>query len=714
MTQTPPIVLTVNISKRLPLTLVGLALLMAVLTYLEITGRESALNVDTTHINLLLSINLVVLGIMGGMVGLRLLQLWRRMKHGATGSRLQSRVVGLFSLMALIPALLVSVFSAIFFNFGLKAWFDEKVTVALRDSLAVAEAYLGEHKEIIRADAMAMAGDISREMRLGEPSSGRLNAVITAQAGLRSVNEAVLIQHNRIVAMSELSFSVMFEQLPTGAMERAADGEVVTVTTEKDDRVRALVKVPDLADTYLLIGRFVDSNVLNYMESTQGAVSSYLALKSEIKTLQIKVFTVFVVLVLVLMLASVWYGMHFAGRMVGPLVGLIRAAERVRVGDFSVTVPEGRGQDELALLARAFNRMTSQLEQQRQELIEANRLLDGRRRFIEAVLGGVSAGVIAVDHDQNISLANASACQITGYERATLEGIAIRTLFPELAPVLKDIAKHPDKVVQRDLAYTHQGKAHTLHMRIAADSGEKSRAGFILTFDDITDLLVAQRTAAWADVARRVAHEIKNPLTPIQLSTERLRKKFAPVAEAEQEQFYKYVDTIARHVGDIGKIVEEFVSFARMPAPALKPEALAPIIRQCVFSEQVGRPGSAIDLSLPDEPLTVTCDSQMIGRVLTNLLKNASEALEDSEDGHIWVTLERVKDEARVTIRDNGKGFNTDVLARAAEPYVTTKQKGTGLGLAIVKKIIEEHGGLLTIANHPDGGAQISFTLPLA
>lgn len=702
------------ISKRLTLSLVGLALLMAGLTYLEVVGRDSVLGVSTTYITGLLAVNLVVLVILSGMVGIRLFRLWLRIRNGVAGSRLQTRVVALFSLMALIPALLVSVFSAVFFNFGLKAWFDDKVSLALHDSLAVAEAYLAEHKEIIRADAQAMANDLSREIMSGEMSQSRLNAIVSAQAGLRSVTEAVLIQHNRIIATSELSFSIAFERLPLDAMERARSGEVVTITTDSDDRVRALIEVPNVPDTFLLIGRFVDSNVLDYMESTQGAVNSYLKLRSEIKTLQIRVFSVFSVLVLVLMLASVWYGMYFAGRMVGPLVDLIRAAERVRVGDFSVTVAEGSGQDELTSLARAFNRMTDQLERQRQDLIEANRLLDDRRRFIEAVLGGVSAGVLALDHDYKVSLTNSSASTMIGKSASDLEGRHIKEMIPDLVPVLKDIARHPEKVVQRDMAYTHNGTTRTLHMRVAADSNERTKAGFIITFDDITDLLVAQRTAAWADVARRVAHEIKNPLTPIQLSTERLRKKFAPTGETEKEQFSKYIDTIARHVGDIGKMVEEFVSFARMPAPSLKSEALIPLVRDGVFSEQVARPHVAIHLDVPDDKITVVCDSQMIRQAVTNLLKNAAEALEEVEEAQIWVSIEPHGRDVQVSVRDNGKGFTPEVLARAAEPYVTTKQKGTGLGLAIVKKIIEEHGGTLTIANHPEGGACVTFTLPMA
>jgi two-component system, NtrC family, nitrogen regulation sensor histidine kinase NtrY len=704
------------LSKNLALILTLLAFASAVITYMTIADSEVPLSMKPKRVWTLLLVNLGLLILLIVTMGTRIVKLWAALRANSGGSRLQKRILVLFSIVTILPTLIVSVFSALFFNLGIQTWFNERVQTAVQESLMVAEAYLSEHKENIRADALAMAGDLNQVSGLALTNPTEFNRIVATQSALRLLTESIVFRGNRILAQGRLSFALAFEHISQSALERAAAGEVVTMTTD-DDKVRALVKLDNPSNTYLLVGRLVDSRVIDHMQSAQGAVNEYSVLKNQLNRLQIVFSMVFITLAILLLLSSIGYGMVFASRLTTPISGLATAAERVRGGDFSARVEDTMGKDEIGMLSRAFNRMTEQLQAQRSELIEANRRLDERRRFSEAVLSGVSAGVIAIDRDKRVTLSNrSSAAILSSVGRSIVTGAAITDILPGIHELLAQVEHLPGETAQGTLTVNENNNTLTLHVRVTVEKLGEEIEGFIVTFDDITLLVAAQRNAAWADVARRVAHEIKNPLTPIQLAAERLKRKYLKFISEDSESFVKYTDTIAKHAGDIGKMVEEFISFARMPTPVFSNEDVATILRKAVFSAQVANPGIDYQLDAPAEALTLECDERQIGQIMTNLLKNAAESIEarlaqnGQEKGRITVGLACDNDGITVTVEDNGTGFPGGESQKMLEPYVTTRSKGMGLGLSIVKKIVEDHKGRINIENISPHGARVMLS----
>ncbi len=687
-------------------------------TYSFLSHNSEEVGADPRSVIGLVMISLILLLALVALVANRIIRLWAGLRQGSLGSRLQTRIVTMFCIVTIVPTVIVSVFSAILFNFGIQAWFNERVSNALTQSVAVAEAYLNEHREIIRADAVAMANDLNRETHYLLTNPTMFNQAVSTQSAIRSLTEAMVFQGNRIVAQSEFSFSLAFERLPMDAIERAARGEVVVLAPD-EDKIRVVVRL-NTPDTFLLIGRLIDSRVLAHMDSATGGVAEYRKLKSNIHKMQIRFSVLFVLIALMLLLLAIWYGLYFASKLFIPLTQLVNASDRVRGGDYTVRVKEGPKDDEMGALSRAFNRMTSDLEEQRRELIEANRQIDARRRFSEAVLYGVSAGVVATDGSKKILLANPAAESLLGLSSEDFEHPLLER-FPQLQEFFTECEKLGGKLVQGNISTEIKGKPSTFHVRINAEMiGENVIEGFIVTFDDITELLVAQRNTAWADVARRVAHEIKNPLTPIQLAAERLKKKYVPTVQSDAETFTKYIDTISKHVGDIGKMVEEFVSFARMPAPEFKREDITTIIRKIVFSEQIAHPDITYVSQLSDQPVHVLCDERQLSQVFINLLKNAAEALEpkmqELKDGFkpsITIRSDVAETTCKIQILDNGPGFPPDKIQKLMEPYFTTRARGTGLGLAIVKKIMDDHKATLTLENQANGGGCVSLNFSI-
>ncbi len=709
------------------------AVISAILTYVTIIDSDDQFGPDPHTVMIWTLINLSLLIGLVAVVSRRALGLWFALRRGSVGSQLQTRVLVMFSLLTITPALLVSVFSALFFHFGIQSWFNERINTALEESVAVAEAYLAEHSEIIRADAIAMANDLDKQMHhiMGNPAA--LNKIVNNQALLRSLTEGVVIQRNRIIAQTALSFALAFEHISTDKIERASNGDVV-VWVDGKDKIRAFIKLHSLPDTYLLIGRLVDNKVLEHMDSARGAVAEYQRLKANVSQLQVQFSVIFGLVVLLLLLAAVWYGMHFAARLVIPITRLIKASEQVRSGDFDTKVPIHAHDDELATLGRAFNRMTDELARQRSALIEANRQLDERRRFSEAVLAGVSSAIIALDSSKNVTLYNRSAAQIFASDNNSdnqdnkISTNYITKLLPQLDNLLNQAERTAETMIQEEMHLTKDGKSRTLLVRITVERYQRIIEGFIVTFDDITELVLAQRNAAWSDVARRVAHEIKNPLTPIQLAAERLRRKYSKQISEDKDSYMRYIETISRHVGDIGKMVEEFVSFARMPTPVFAPHDIESLICKTMFSEQVSHDNIQYHIRNDAAKYHILADEQQLSRAFGNLLKNAAEAIEskfstdteptsDNADGKYGeINIYLYNDSSGnliVEITDNGAGFPEDKLHKLTEPYVTTREKGTGLGLAIVKKIIEDHKGEMHLENRSDSGARVKLIFPI-
>jgi two-component system nitrogen regulation sensor histidine kinase NtrY len=502
--------------------------------------------------------------------------------------------------------------------------------------------------------------------------------------------------------------------LPNTSLQRAADGEVIVFTNDNEDRVRALGRLDGIAGTFLYVGRFVDSDVLNHMKQLRRAVDDYRQLETKSSGIQITFTMIYLIVALLLLLAAIWVGLTFANRLVRPIATLVAAAERVRSGDLTARVPEGREGDEIASLSRAFNRMTGQLEGQRAELIEANRQLDDRRRFTEAVLFGVSAGVLGLDPEGRIFLPNRSALDLLSCPIDNLVGRPLEQAVPEMAPLMAAMRASAKPMVQDQLSIVRDDRARRLLVRITVERGAGQLTGYVVTFDDITELVTAQRTAAWADVARRIAHEIKNPLTPIQLAAERLKKKYLDAVTTDPEVFATCIDTIVRQVADIRRMVDEFSAFARMPAPVRVQEDLVAVVERALSLQKIARAEIEFTTAFPDRPVDIHCDARQVGQAVTNLLQNAVDAIQGggARTGRIVLGIEEMPGKRwAVTVVDNGPGLPTDQRDRLTEPYVTTRAKGTGLGLAIVKKIMEDHGGELKLEDGP-GGARVSLIFP--
>ncbi len=707
----------VSLGNKLAYSLTAAALASGTATYFTMTAGEP-LRWQKPHTAFwLLNLDLVLLLILGVVVARRMVVLWYSRQRGMAGARLQTRVVLVFSALAAIPAILTAIFAAVFFYVGVQSWFSIHVTTAVDESLAVAQSYLHEHQQAIRADALAMAGDLNREAPWMMGDGVALNRVVRTQALTRDLTEALVIDGSgHIIAKSGVALELEFDPADATELDRARDGEVLILTAANDDRVRALLRLDRFVDSFLYVERRIEPDVLRQITTAQRAVVEYKELEGRSNEIQIKITIIFLVIALLLLMAAVWLGILFAKYLVTPIAALIEVTEQVRAGDLTVRVAEGGTEDELATLARAFNRMTSQLEGQRRDLVEANQQLDFRRQFTETVLAGVSAGVVGLDVSGKITIANISAAQFLGVDQAKLIGSYLSDFIPDLAPVLEGNAPRSNRVVQLHIDLQRPGlPERSFLLRVTAEYAGGEIRGFVVTFDDLTDLMVAQRKAAWADVARRIAHEIKNPLTPIQLSAERLKRKYAKEVQTEPETFIACTDTIIRHVEDIGRMVDEFSAFARMPDPVFATENLSELCKQLVLLRSEAYPELTFAYETPPVPVVVECDGRLIGQALTNLLQNAIEAIEPGDGqprGIVRTIIEIADDEVVIAVEDNGRGLPIAEREKLTEPYVTTRAKGTGLGLAIVKKIMEDHHGHLILEDREERGSRVSLVFP--
>ena len=712
-----------ELSRKLAFSLAGAAVVLGLATVATLTG-SSPIVAEARTVLYLLVLDAVVLLMLGIVIARRLYRVWQAHRGGRAGSRLHTRIIMMFSLVALTPAILVAAFSWTFLNYGFQSWFNERVNTALGASRAVAQAYLHEHRQNIRGDALAMANDLNREAPELARNPRLFSRVLSNQAGVRGLPEVLVMDGaGRVIARSALSLSLSVDLVERPIFEQARQGKVIVLTGSEDDRVRAIIRLNRFVDAYLLVGRFVDPKALEHIERTNRAVTQYNRLKERRAGIQVTFVMIYVVVSMLLLLAAGWVGLTLANQLVRPISGLIEAAERVRDGDLTARVEVAATNDETSSLGRAFNRMTSQLETQQKGLITANRELDERRRFTETVLTGVSAGVIGLDRGGRIHLPNRSASDLLATNLETAIGNHLRDVVPEMAKLLEDVNRRPERLTQDEITVVRGRGTRTFLVRMATEQLEGSIIGYVVTFDDITELQSAQRKAAWADIARRIAHEIKNPLTPIQLSAERLKRKYLKEVQTDPDVFAACTDTIIRHVGDIGRMVDEFSAFARMPQPEMKDENLSEICRQAVFLEQNRNPDVEFALDLPADDARLLCDSRQVGRALTNVLKNAAESMVGrtvDEDSKSPIVRLIVRDESpagdaptMVVVEDNGRGLPKAERGRLTEPYVTTREKGTGLGLAIVKKIMEDHGGDLALDDRDEGGARVSLVFGL-
>ena len=667
----------------------------------------------------LLTIDLfLVLGLVA-LVVRNIVKLVMERRRGAAGSRLHSRIAILFSLVAIVPVIMVATFSTIFFNFGVQTWFSDRVQTALKESKSVADAYVQEHSRVVRSDAIAIADYARTEQLLARFTQAELSEFLTVQVGIRNLSEAILFEETgRPIAQSTLSFSIALEGMPVWAVRDAQRGEVVLIADESDDRVRALIQVDPVRKVYLYIGRLLDPQVLGHASRVEEATDQFFLSEGMREGFKLTFAIFYAIIAMALLLIALWLGLQTADGLVKPISGLVQAAEQVGTGNLNARVDELPDDDEMAMLSRAFNRMIERLQTQQKEVTDANYQLDRRRRFTEAVLDSATAGILRVDSRGFISLTNRTVVDMLSWDGRDVVGDTFGVAVPEMMDLVAHARAKMGRTVEAQIEVSRQTKRRTLLVHAFGEYAETGDAGVVVTFDDITDLLSAQRTAAWADVARRIAHEIKNPLTPIQLSAERLKRKYSKQISDDLETFEGCIDTIRRQVSAIGNLIDEFSSFARMPAPNMARENVLKIIRDSVFLYQQLDKNVQVQFHSDLEEAWSNCDSRLIGQVMTNLLKNALESLQEKQlfdqvsGGRIRVTVgEILKDQFEISVSDNGLGLPPKAAEQLTEPYVTTKKKGTGLGLAIAHKIIEDHAGRFSIEPAPGGGAMAKFTL---
>lgn len=644
--------------------------------------------------------------------------------RGQAGAGLQVRMVAMFATVAAVPALLVAVVAMISLNQGLDQWFSERTRTMVESSRLVARSYLLEHSQVLRDDIIWVANELEQARGTFETDRIKFQRILTALAVTRSLPFTSLISADGDTLMkAQINAPGTAPRVPDGLTEGVVEGIPTEIHPGRTNLVGSVIKLRGYDNTYLFVARPVDPEVLEFTRLTDQNISEYRSYASNRLVFQITFTLMYVGMALVLLLAAVWIGIALANRFVDPIRNLMIASSRVSEGDLDVRVPVQEGRGDLRDLSSRFNTMTQQLKTQRVALVEANETNEKRRQFTEAVVEGVSAGIVGLDPFGAITLVNLRAAEMVGSDEISLVGKRIDEVIPGLAPVIER-AKSARRGTIRDQIEIGSGPDYrTYQVQLTREGTMTESKGFVVTLDDITDLLSAQRTGAWADVARRIAHEIKNPLTPIQLSAERLRRRYASKLADDFEVFDKCVNTIIRQVGDIGRMVDEFSSFARMPEAKLEKGNLTESIRQAVFLESVRLPEVTINMQLPEQPITAWFDNRLISQVLTNLIKNAVEAIEGAglegiKNPVITVEAGPEGDMVRLSISDNGKGWPKENRHRLLEPYVTTREKGTGLGLAIVAKIIEQHGGRVDLIDaEPDEngriGACFTFTLPL-
>jgi two-component system nitrogen regulation sensor histidine kinase NtrY len=698
-------------------------------TYAALTETPPFGN-DPDTVIWLLNVDLILMLLLMVLIARRFTKLLTGRRKGLAGSKLHVRLVVIFSVMAAAPAIIMAIFSTFFFHFGVQAWFSDQVRTAVVESQAVAESYLAEHQQVIKADLMAMANDINREATMYYDNNDAFDRYVDTQSFLRNLSEVLMFDSSgRILSKSGLTFTLTFEDLPTSVLDQTQNGDVVVMTGKYDDRIRALIKLTGFADAYLFVGRMVDPAVLSHLDATRDAASAYTTLSEKSSGLMVTITLIFIVVALMFLLAATWFGILLARQLVTPIGTLITASDRLRAGDLTARVREGGQIEEFDYLAKSFNRMTQQIEEQRDELVMANRQLDQRRRFTETVLAGVSSGVIGIDPSGVITLANSSAGDILSLEAYGLTGQKITDILPDVGRVLEEAYGRPGRITQSEVPYQNNadGTRRILLVRIGIEQVGGDSKNLVLTFDDITELQSAQRKAAWADVARRIAHEIKNPLTPIQLSAERLKRKYLKEITSDPDTFSECTDTIIRHVGDIGRMVNEFSDFARMPEPVMLEENLPLHIRQTLTLQKEAHADIQFRVIDKVEELKILCDVQQIRQAFTNLIQNAIDSIHEKEQIarlDVLISLDKAKENLLISVTDSGLGLpKGEEAARLTEPYITHKAKGTGLGLAIVKKIMEDHNGKLVLGA-PDwlkaiegwddlGGASVTMMLPL-
>ncbi|MET0407699.1 MAG: PAS domain-containing sensor histidine kinase [Hyphomicrobium sp.] len=706
-----------------------LSLTSALGSYLILTGLTN-IAPRNEYVWTALALNAVLILTMLGTVSWQALGLRRAWKERVPGARLHTRIVALFSLIAALPAVLLAVAATTTFSRSLDGWFSGRTRAIVENSYDVARAYVDEHSQIIRTDIVNMVRDINGEAATLKDDPDAFQKFLIGQAGLRDLTSAYIIDPEGVPTVLALDDPKLpYVVPPPSAITQAEAGQVALSRPSSDYRISAIAKIDSMPGRYLYVARGVSPKVINHLQSTEQNVYEYSRLRQAKGGLKVAHGLIYFMISMTSLLAAIWVGMWFAGRFVAPIRRLIAGAQEVSRGNLEVELPERRGEGDLRRLSHTFNLMTRELKSQQDALVTTNAQLSERGNFIQAVLSGVSAGVIGLDSADRITLLSRAAERLLGFQSADVVGKHLSDVVPEFASVL-GTADEPGlkSKGQHEIQKQIGDEERTFAVRITHErAGEEGDVGSVVTFDDISELVQAQRTSAWADVARRIAHEIKNPLTPIQLSAERLRRKFGAQIGENRELFETLTQTIERQTGQIKSMVDEFASFARMPQPVMADQDLRLAVQEPAVLFREGNKDIDFKLEIPDRSIKAHFDLRLISQAVTNLIKNAAEAIESYGEpqgrppgykGAIEVRLRPDTDRVAIEVIDNGIGLPKQNRAKLLEPYVTTRAKGTGLGLAIVQKVVEQHGGTLSLEDAPltdtrTRGALVRLTLPL-
>jgi two-component system nitrogen regulation sensor histidine kinase NtrY len=705
-----------------------LSMLSALASYLILTGL-TAIAPRNEYVWTALAVNVVLILTMLAIVVWQALGLRRAWKEKVPGARLHTRIVVLFSLIAALPAVLLAVAATTTFSRSLDGWFSVRTRAIVENSYDVAKAYVAEHNQIIRTDIVNMVRDINGEAATLSVDPDAFQKFLIGQAGLRDLTSAYVIDGDGVPIVLALDDPKLpYVVPPPAAIQQAEAGQVALSTPSSDYRISAVAKIDSMPGRYLYVARGVSPKVINHLKITEQNVSEYSRLRQAKGGLKVAHGLIYFMISMTSLLAAIWVGMWFAGRFVAPIRRLIAGAQEVSKGNLEIALPEKRGEGDLRRLSHTFNLMTRELKHQQDTLHLTNTQLTERHNFIEAVLSGVSAGVIGLDSSDHITLLSRSAERLLGFSGAEVVGKPLTDVVPEFAPVLVPAEETGLKSKgQSEIKKQIGDEERTFAVKITHEKAGEGDVGSVVTFDDVSELVQAQRTSAWADVARRIAHEIKNPLTPIQLSAERLRRKFGKQVSEDRELFETLTQTIERQTGQIKSMVDEFASFARMPQPVMADQDLRLAVQEPAVLFREGHKDVNFKLSIPDAPVRTRFDLRLISQAVTNLIKNAAEAIESYGEpqgrpkdykGEIEVRISPAHDRVAIEVIDNGIGLPKQNRAKLLEPYVTTRAKGTGLGLAIVQKVVEQHGGTLALEDAPltatrTRGALVRMTLPV-
>lgn len=709
--------------------LVLLGPILAMATFLVLGPLDQG--ASAPGLRLVLLADLVYVLLIAALVLQRVVALVAARRARSAGSKLHLRLTGAFALLALIPTVSVAIFAGLTVNVGLEGWFSDRVRQVVGSSLAAAKAYEQEHRADLTKDARALASVLNRtrdaQMFM---SDGDVRQVLSqGQAQIqRGLREAFVIDGTgEIRARGERSYLFDFEEPSDEQIAQARESGLLIIEDWGNNEFRALLPLEEFTNRLLYVSREVDGALLSLLDETQETARFYQQLERDRGRVLFEFGLIYLGFALILILAAIWLGLWFAERLSRPVGRLTDAAQRVGGGDMDVRVVEEDGDDEIAQLGRYFNQMTRQIKAQRDALLDNTHQIERRRRLFDSVLSSVTSGVVGLDSTGRVTFVNRSAERLLGWHE-NQQSLALAVAVPEFAPLFRRLQSGMTETVQEEIKVSRGGKVENLLVRMATRRNERGeREGYVVAFDDVTDLVAAQRMAAWGDVARRIAHEIKNPLTPIQLSAERIKRKFRRQLDEENaDALEQLTDVISRQAADLRRIVDEFSKFARMPEPDRQPECLRDLLRSAVLLQQSGQPDVRFASDISHDPMMADLDATMITQALTNLIKNAGEAIESLERAgapagyqpEIRVESHSDGEWAELRICDNGIGLPED-RARLFEPYVTTRDEGTGLGLPIVRKIIEEHGGTLTLedaevfAGNSHAGAMAVVRLPL-